>query len=653
MKKIYTLLLAVFALSAVQLSAQNPDLSRKFGKVTDYELEMTSYARDTSAVAVYLYEITDVRYDVVASSHTTPFKQTRNYSVKIKVLKPEGVSFADVEIPFYTTSSSKEYISGISAAAYNKVDGKTVKTEIKNKDIISEQVSDKLTLRKFSIPEVRVGTVIEYKYIKTSDFFWDIDPVYVQRAHPVIYHSSEVATPQYFKFNINMQGQHPVNIKTSKRNNTTQYYDDVRTCVTLDVPALDNEPHVWNIADFRTKIAFELQAIDFPGAMYKSYATSWQSVNESLDKSEFSSNLKMSNPLKDEVAAIKATESDEIAQIRRIHKLVMSQMNWNGTYSIWGSTVRQKLKNGAGNSGEVNFVLNSALRDAGFKTTPILLNPRQFGRLPYGHPSMDNIRTFVIMVGLSDGKSVIVDGTNPNNDINLIPTSLMVDRARIYGNNSPQDGWADLTNLSPNMQMTTVKCGMDEEGKFAGSLSNSMQNTAANMVKSRYRSAESEDKYVDGLETENDISISSYEISDLNLPAVTETMNFSMEPSSAGDFIYLKATVVPLMSQNMLMQQERKLPIEFSYPVKRILVAMISIPEGYEIEELPARVRMAACENGVSYMYQAMVNGQMLMINMEYSLNRVLFSANEYPDLHTFFGMMTEKNNSQIILRKI
>ncbi len=644
---LFLLLLAAAGISAQ--TAQTPDYSRKYGKVTDYELDMTSYPRDTSAVAVYLYESTEVFYTIDMANREHPFKQTRNYYVKIKILKPEGVSLADASILYHSSPYNKEYVTGVSAAAYNKVGGKTVKSEIKTKDIFQEQVSENTYVRKFSLPEVRVGTVIEYKYTVTSDYFWSVDPVRVQHEYPVACSFSEIATPQYFRFSINSQGYHSVVIKQSTRSNAN-YYDNVRTCVATDVPALKDEPYVWDIDDFRTRITFELQAIDIPG-YFKSYTTTWESVNENLGKSDFATNLKMSNPLKDEVAAIKALGLEPAGQVRSILKLVSSRMSWDGKYTIWSQNTRQKLRDGAGSSADINFVLNSALRDAGFRTTPVLLSPRPYGRLPYAHPTQDNIRAFILRVDIPDGPPLYVDATSKYNDLNLIRTQFMVDRARLYGVNG-NEGWVDLTNLAPNSQRVVVKCGIDEDGRITGTMENVLQNAPGASVKSRYRDAGSEEEYVEELETENDMEISSYEISGLDDAVVAENVAFSRKMEGGGANAYLSATIVPLMTKNMLTQQERTLPVEFNYPAKYELVALLLFPENYEIVELPKTVRMSACDNGVSYLYYTSVAGRTLTIRMEYSLSRAVFVPTEYPDLHTFMGLMVEKNNSRIILKK-
>ena len=58
---------------------------------------MAVYEPDSSATAVILCKLTDISYKWGIES----FRLVSEYKVKIKVLKPEGTSYADVIIPYY------------------------------------------------------------------------------------------------------------------------------------------------------------------------------------------------------------------------------------------------------------------------------------------------------------------------------------------------------------------------------------------------------------------------------------------------------------------------------------------------------------------------------------------------------------------------
>ena len=134
---------------------------------------MAVYEPDSSATAVILCKLTDVSYKWGIES----FRLVSEYKVKIKVLKPEGTSYADVTIPYYElpNNAMKENIIGLDASAYNLENGKIVRTKMKRDVVFKERVGESRMNLKFSIPQVKAGTLIEYEYRIESDFFFSID----------------------------------------------------------------------------------------------------------------------------------------------------------------------------------------------------------------------------------------------------------------------------------------------------------------------------------------------------------------------------------------------------------------------------------------------------------------------------------------------
>lgn len=63
----------------------------KYGKPSKEELSLTSYAPDTTATAIYLFH--QGQSDFV---YHDGFQLTTEHWVRIKILKPQGVSYADV-----------------------------------------------------------------------------------------------------------------------------------------------------------------------------------------------------------------------------------------------------------------------------------------------------------------------------------------------------------------------------------------------------------------------------------------------------------------------------------------------------------------------------------------------------------------------------
>lgn len=646
-----SLLSLIAAFACVTLYAQTPDY--RFGKVSADELRMTSYDKDPDADAVYLYEENSLYYQI-----DREISLTSDYRARIKILKPEGTEQADVSISYTDDYAVRESVFGLEAVAYNLVDGKVVKTPLKKQYIFTEQVGENHKLVKFSVPEVREGTVIEYKFRKTSK-----NPAYIpsfrfQHDIPVACSHMQALIPEFFRFNLNLKGYVRIDIKDGSTNGSIGSGSDmfsfnVREIKTdaKDIPALKREAYVWCLNDFRSMLDFELAQIAFPGMTVRNYASSWTDVNEALKKSTFDTHCRIGNPFKDDVAAIKAGEAGSEEKIRAVLRLVQSRMKWNEEYRLFSKGPRAAAGKGTGSSADINFVLMAALRDAGFEVSPVLLSPRHMGRIPYTHPTIDGINAFVVRITLGEGKYAYVDGTDPNSDIDLLPTELLVDRARTYGVND-DSGWCDLTAIAKNASVINMILKLDTEGTVSGEFIEQHINQPALLASTAYTDAKSKDEYIEGLEKEHGIRIEELDIEGTGTKKLVQKYRISSQPSGTDEFLYVNATIVPFMSTNKLNAQSRTLPIEFSYPMVYSIRCSLELPEGYTIEEMPKNVNIFAYEKGASCKYIAQAVGKYIQFSFQHSIERIVYLPSEFEHLNSFFGMVADLSNSQFVIRK-
>lgn len=645
MKKLILSLAATLAAVSL-LQAQKPDY--RFGKVSEEELRMERYDRDPDAEAVILYE--ELRtYFLIGNQ----FTRMTDYFIRIKVLKAEGKEYADINLPYVF---QRENYANLDAVAYNLVDGKIVKTPLKKQYLFREQVGDEQWMLKFSIPEVREGTVIEYRYRMNSDFVTYIPSVVVQHDIPTVRMKATVEIPEYLRFNVNTKGYLSINMRENTiagRIAGTDVPYNVREITTegRDIPALKKEPFVWNRNEFRSMIDFELSQIAMPFSDVQNFSLTWKDVNEALAETDFNSNIRMGNPFKEETAAIVARNLAPRQTLHELLRLVQSHMKWDGKYRLMSSSPRNAADKGTGNSAEINSVLMAAVKDAGFDVVPLLLNPRSRGRLPLAHPSFDGISTFILRVTLDDGKFAYLDGTDPDSDVDLLPTDLLVDRARIYGV-SGDVGWCDLSRLAPGNTHINMTLGFDPELSVHGRITERYTNVPALRCSSAYSDARSEEEYVEALEEEHHIRIDSLTINGLRSAHLTQEFTMTREPETAGDFIYLNATIIPFLTENPFKSPERKYPVEFDNPASYTMQGVLRLPEGYVVEELPRAARFNAFDGDITCFYMAQATNGVIQFNMRFNQKRLIFLPEEYADLQAFYGAVVNICNSRIVLRK-
>ena len=214
-------------------------VNMKFGKPTKEEMQMTTYEAEPDAEAVVLCRLTDVEYSIQQTGYLVDYRE----KVRIKVLKPSGVRYAKVVVPFLKNtpidnrnSSSKkvlkvdatdnnsvsssfeeqagamttadldryseESVEDVKATAYNLQGSKVVKSVLKKGAFVETKIDDQHYQVEFTVPDVKEGTVIEYEYTLHSELFWLLHDWFAQCEIPVVYAKLDMNIPSYLIFNI-------------------------------------------------------------------------------------------------------------------------------------------------------------------------------------------------------------------------------------------------------------------------------------------------------------------------------------------------------------------------------------------------------------------------------------------------------------------
>ena len=519
--------------------------SMKYGKPSEEELAMTTYAPDTSATAVVLYSKCEVRYDLLANN----FRILYNYEVKIKVLKSEGASYADIRIPYYSNESNavitlKESISQLDASAYNMEGGETVRTKMKRDLVFTERINKQYMQLKFSIPAVREGTVFEYKYQLSSDLYYSINLWEAQRDIPVIFTQYDITIPEYFKFNLDMRGPHPMASKDETSSLTFLLslpggQTEMLSCngrhmifTGEHLPALRPDNYVWCANDYMSSVYFELRGVDFPGSFYRSFTHTWEEIDQMLLQDEdFGAMLKMRNPYRDEMASLSLDQlPDRQNRIAAIYTFLKQKISWNGQYGLYGNEVKKAVKNGTGSNADINFILMSMLRDAQIPCYPAVMSRKDRGILPYSYPSIQKLNTFIVGIADTDSTLVFLDGSVINGYMNTLPPVLMVNRARLISETAG-GRWMNLSKLGKNQIRATVRAQIHPNGQITGDRNAVYMGQYAANLRRRYYAAKDSTEYINQLETEENIKVKKFETRELNVfsPRITEFLDFEKQ----------------------------------------------------------------------------------------------------------------------------
>lgn len=664
-KVLISCLLALSTTLAQAQSLSASEVSKKWGKVTKEELAMTVYPKDTSAKAVVLYQ---QRYGTYTYNSRTGFRVTNFIANKIKILKEEGKSEGNIVIPYYyRTNGDRESVSGIEAWSYNLVDGKTVKTKLDKDYIFDEEINDKYHRIKFSMPEVKVGTVIEYKYNTGVDRVSTLPDWDLQSDIPALNTDFQISIPEYFDFNIAVKGLELLNIKDGAENTIFNLGNDNNgspimlsctmrqiSCLSQDIPSLKDEDYVWCMDDYLSGVRFELRGSRFPNEMYKPFTQTWESLEKALlYESDLSIFLKLNNPWKEETAKLVEKITDDGEKINALYDFVKKQVRWNNSYELIGDNPKNAMKNGTGSNVQINYLLMSVLRDAGFQTYPILLSLRTNGRLPLTHPSINKLSTFIVAAQTKDSLTFYMDGSSKYGGANVLPTNLLSDRARIFDDRSIEK-WVNLSKLTANFQISTIQASLDHEGKLSGVRNAIYTNQIAYDYKSKFAESKDSMDFIKQMQNNYDVLVDSLDIAgkEPKSASVNERVVFNKQMDVAGDYIYINPMIFKHLTVNNFTQTERKLPVEFAYPYGTQTVCYLTIPDNYQVEELPKSVKYVVTGNKAVCQFMAQQTGNVVEIKYVFQIKQHLFTESEYSVLREFYGQAVAKNLEMMVLKK-
>ena len=635
------------------------DVNKKFGKPTDEEMSMTVYAPDPDAEAVKLYSDTDVQFDFMADDFWVVYRVKE----RVKVLKPEGASAADVTIVFDDPqgSTNGDRISGVKGSAYNLEDGKVVRSKLTGDLKSKERVDKYYSQVKFSIPNVKVGTVIEYEFQRQSPYIYTISDWDAQCAMPVFFTEYTITIPEWFNFSTEMRGR--ATVVASRKDDTYKVVlpDGLLTCTSTvhhfegrELPAVKDDDYVWCVEDFMTKVEHDLRSISISGGYYKNFQSTWEDVDKMLMGDEdFGKYFNMDNPLAKEQADLKLDGLTAREKTEKLRDLLLAYYTWDQSYGLYSISPRKLQKEGTANSCTLNFALMSMLRDAGITACPVVLSRRTKGRLPYAHASVAALNTMVLAVAdAADSTVFYVDAAAKGYPVGTLTANELVDRGRML-NKAGNASWVDLRNCCDGKVITSAKATITPDGMLQGSYNAVYHGVAVGHYRDIYRDVTDSVAYVEHFATSNNVEIDSFELKDIdsNSDEVKEDLTFSRSLNTDDEHIYLNPFLF-IDATNPFKAETRDLPVEFMYNAMNRHTIQLTLPEGYVVEELPSSFTLVMPNEDMNARMRVRQSGNTIAINYNFTRKTLLYDTDNYSYLRDFWATAELKLGEMIVLKK-
>ena len=670
----------LFSLSILLLLITNVTAQEfKLGKVSIAELEQKVHPKDSSAAAAILYKKgkTRIEYDVNDGFITVTEVETR-----IKIYKKEGYKWANQGIWYYNTIKLPEKVAFTDAVTYNLVNGKIEKAKLKSDGSFEEIVDKFRGLKKIAMPNVKEGSVIEFRYTirSFSDRFireWDF-----QNTIPVNYSEFITYIPEYYVFNTRQRGYVFPKITVDKNTRTvtldkkeesiasprlssstlTQYlkdkFDYIETKTTYiaeNFPAIKEEAYVNNIDNYVSSIQHELSMTKDFRAEKKMYSTDWNSVVTTIyNYDDFGAELNKTGYFEDDLKTLLVGVNSPDDKINVILNYVKSRVKWNNYFGYSCDIgVKKAYKEKAGNIADINLMLTAMLRYAGLTANPVLVSTRSNGIAVFPNRNAFN---YVISAVETPNGNVLLDASDKFSTPNILPFRALNWSGRLIR----KDGSSEEVDLMPkksSIDNITLNYSISAEGKVTGKTRRQLADYQALIARENIDGVK-QDEYLEKLENQsNKIEITDYTRTnekEILLPVV-ETYSFTGDNlcEIIGERIYITPMLFFANEKNPFKQEVREYPVDFGFPFTNRYNITIQVPDGFTIETLPAPAVINMQDNLGLFKFSIATNGNSLQLSIQNQINEAIVSTEQYEMLKEYYKGMIAKETEKIVLKRI
>jgi hypothetical protein len=630
----------------------------KFGKIAPEEFAIKATGLDSAAAAIKIFDVGNCYFQITSSGFSYVFERHFRY----KVLNKNGYDYANYSVPLYRGSGgAREDLYGLEAATYNMIDGKMVASKISKDAKFTESFNKNYSFKKFALPNVKEGSILEYKYSIKSDFIFNLRGWSFQSDVPTLYTEYNVTIPDYLIYKRNVSGILPINqtkhvaVNDNVSGNQSAMEDQF---VMTNVPALKEEAYITTLDDYRPSIDFELTATRFPGEMYKDFTGTWPKiVNSLVNEENFGSFIGKNSYAKTVLPDILKGEKDTLNMVKLIYNYVKQNLKWDDGYSVYTSVTNPKnvFEKKTGNSADINLSLVNLLKEAKITAIPALVSTRENGTHP-GYPILSKFNNVIVSVWVNN-KNMLLDATNKDLEMGMVSYQNLNHQALLVNLSSVTSRWITTEPVKSSERNFIYNLSLDKENKLKGTLSQYSKGYSALKTRNNYKKATNEAEFIKDFKKEKTgLQLANYKIINLDNydELLTENMEVVIEDNveEAGNLVYFTPLLFEKTKENPFKHDKRDFPVDFAYPTKEIYRITVAFPEEYDIDKLPTGGIYKIPNNKGTFTINFLTEGKTLMVKSVIDIAQSFYTPEEYFELKELFKSIVQKHAEQIVFKK-
>lgn len=614
--------------------------------ISPEELKMTSVPEAPGAPAVYLYRQVD--RDDSRNGHEY------NY-VRIKILTEEGRKYGDVEIPFFKGEGN---ISGIKARTI-RPDGSIAHFEGKAFDkTIVKAKGLKYQAKTFTLPDVQVGSVIEYHYMM------DLEENWVFNSHWIL--SEELFTKRA-KFTLKpntefgLRWSWPIGLPPGTK--APEKEGGLIRLETQNVPAFQVEDYMPPENELKYRVDFVYSDNNDEQDTVKFWKKEGKRYNDRVEA--FTGRRKA---MEQAVAGIVVPNDTPDAKLQKIYDRVQKVRNTSWEVSKTEQEAKREKqkdvnnvedlwKQGYGDSRQINWLFLALARAAGFEAYSVYISSRNEYFFKPQVMSVSQLNGDVVLVKLN-GKDVYCDPAMKFAPFGLLPWP----ETGVQGLKLDKDGGSWVTTTLPQSSVSQIQRKADmkltETGSLEGKVSVTFSGLEALQRRIEQRNEDDanrkkflEDQLREYIPVGIDVELTNKPDWGSSAPTLVAEYDLKVQgwASGAGKRALVPMGLFSATEKHVFEHANRVHPIYFEYPFEKIDEVAIDLPLAWKVSSLPAPQNQDA--KAVLYLMKAEDDKGTLHVTRRLRVDLVMVDPKSYPVLRSFFQVVRSGDDQQVVLQ--
>lgn len=633
--------------------------------VTPQDLSYKEVPGKSGAAAVRLYYAHSIDNN----------SQTEFVYERIKILKDQGKEYADVKIPIVSSDIFFVTLSDLKARTI-RPDGTVVDFTDKVYDtVIFKGQGLRVFAKGFTLPEVSVGSIIEYKYhlnfqvpvayaafvldlggdwVMQSDLFTVKENFYFRPFEGGVYQSTTHASVQWDGAQVSWVS---TNLKDKPKSKGNEISMEMQ-----NVPAFESEDHMPPEQNYKPAVIFFYTRRGISNTE-KAWQDLGQDENERVELF-----LSRNKGVKEAALKAIADETEPGMKLRRIYERAQQIRNLSFEHFRTDEELKKEnlqvnlgvgdvLSHGYGTERDITRLFVAMARAAGFDASILLTSDRKERFFNKEETSLRQINSMIASVVL-DGKEMYLEpGTRfcPYGFVrwnHTLTDALKLDKkGGSFVKVPPSNYDKSVVHRTANGTVAedgSLKAEVVIEYKGYDALEHRLESLDTDEAGKKKMLEDEVKEWLPGGSVVKTAKVDGWDGSDEPLVA-----HFNVEvpayASVAGKRLLLPAYLFQVQQKEAFKHSDRKYPVYFPYPFTEHDALTLKTPAGLAVESVP-EAQNASLGGSAKYVNISQFDGTQMMSERKLLFNGVFFPTEKYSEVKTFFNKVQTADQQQAIL---